>query len=106
MTGRPPVGSPAGPVGPTGPAGPRGATGKSAKISSFTLKTAPFAGSAKRSVKLLQRKTGKVLATGTVQGRKLRLSHLSSTKLKGSYVLTRRQRQAQGDHHASADRPT
>ena len=38
-------------------------------------------------MKLLQRKTGKVLATGTLQGRKLRLSHLAGTKLKGSYVV-------------------
>ncbi len=38
-------------------------------------------------MKLLQRKTGKVVATGTLQRRKLRLSHLQTTKLKGSYVL-------------------
>ncbi|MDA0163179.1 HtaA domain-containing protein [Solirubrobacter ginsenosidimutans] len=83
------LGSPgaAGPQGPAGPAGPRGPAGKSAKISTFTLKKAPFAGSAKRSVKLLQRKTGKVLATGTLQRRKLRLAALEGTKLKGSFVV-------------------
>jgi hypothetical protein len=78
---------PQGPAGPAGPAGPKGATGKSAKISTFRLAKAPFAGSAKRAVKLLQRRTGKVLAAGTVKRRTLRVSHLASTKLKGSYVL-------------------
>ena len=83
------LGSPGaqGPQGPAGPRGPAGPKGTSAKISTFTLKKAPFAGTAKRTVKLLQRKTGKVLATGTLQRRKLRLSHLETTKLKGSYVL-------------------
>jgi hypothetical protein len=83
------LGSPGaqGPQGPAGPRGPAGPKGTSAKISTFTLKQAPFAGAAKRPVKLLQRRTGKVLATGTLQRRKLRLSHLETTKLKGAYVL-------------------
>lgn len=78
---------PVGPAGPTGPAGKAGKAGKSAKISTFTLKSAPFAGTATRKVRVLQRKTGKVLATGTLKGRKLRVSHLETTKLKGSYVV-------------------
>jgi|GEM_PF-5920050 len=77
--------------GPAGPAGPRGAAGKagrSAKIASYTLKRAPFATSSSRKVKLLARKTGKVVSSGTLKGRKLRLSYLSGTKKpKGSYVL-------------------
>jgi hypothetical protein len=92
------LGSPGavGPQGPAGPAGPRGPAGKSAKISTFTLKKAPFAGTAKRSVKLLQRRTGRVVATGTLQGRKLRLAALEGTKLKGSFVV----RLANGTRHA------
>jgi hypothetical protein len=78
---------PAGPQGPVGPAGPAGKNGTSAKISTFTLKQAPFTGKATRKVRVLQRRTGKVLATGTLKGRKLRVSHLETTKLKGSYVL-------------------
>lgn len=82
--GTPGAQGPQGPPGPQGPAGPRG---KSAKISTFTLKSAPFAGSATRKVRLLQRKTGKLLGTGTLKGRKLRISHLETTTLKGSYVV-------------------
>ena len=37
-------------------------------------------------MKLLQRKTGKVLAAGTLQRRMLRVSHLETTQLKGTYV--------------------
>ena len=88
---------PQGPAGAKGATGPRGPKGTSAKISKVTLARAPFPGSAKRSVKLLQRKTGKVVATGTAQGRKLRLSHLTSTKLKGSLRPAERQRQALGE---------
>jgi hypothetical protein len=85
--GSPGAQGPAGPAGPAGPKGVRGPAGKSAKISRFTLKKAPFKGSAKRKVKVLQRRTGKLLATGTLKGRKLRVRHLATTKLKGSYVL-------------------
>ena len=83
------LGSPgtSGPVGPQGPVGPRGPAGKSAKISTFKLAKAPFAGTATRTVRVLQRKTGKVLATGTLKGRTLRVSHLEATKLKGSFVV-------------------
>jgi hypothetical protein len=87
VLGFPGAPGPAGPQGPAGPRGPAGPKGTSAKVSTFTLKRAPFAGSAKRAVRLLQRRTGKVLATGTLRGRTLRLSHLETTKLKGSYVL-------------------
>ena len=49
----------------------------------FHSLTSPYA----RKVRVLQRRTGKLIATGTLKGRTLRVSHLATTKLKGSYVV-------------------
>jgi hypothetical protein len=87
-----PAGTP-GPAGPQGPQGPKGDKGDrgpkatSTKVSTFTLKRAPFPGAVKRFVRIVQRKTGKVLASGTLQRRKLRVRHRTSIKLKGTYVV-------------------
>jgi hypothetical protein len=85
VAGSPGAEGPRGAAGPQGPAGARGPAGKSTTIRTFRLKRAPFPGTAKRRVTLLKR--GKVLATGSVQRRTLRLGYTTGTKLKGSYVL-------------------
>ena len=53
-------------------------------------------------MRLLDRKTGKMVARGTVQRRTLRLSVLAGTKLaKGSYTLRRTVAKASGKRQAT-----
>ena len=94
---------PAGPVGPIGPAGPKGETGpkgskgvrgkrgkrgkrgRAGKVKRVRLSSAPFKQGVKRQVKVSR--NGKVVATGTVSGRALRVTLRGITSLKGTYVL-------------------
>lgn len=91
----------AGPAGPAGPAGKDGRNGQDAKFTVIRLARAPFATATEVHVRLLDRKTGRVVATGTVQRRTLRLSHLSGTRLKGPYVLRRTATKASGRRQAA-----
>jgi Htaa/Collagen triple helix repeat (20 copies) len=93
---------PAGPVGPVGPAGAKGArgdkgsrgargprgkrgpAGKARKSQVARLVKAPF-GKTARSVKLTRK--GKVVATGSVRGRTLRVTLRGDKRLRGVYVL-------------------
>ena len=70
--------------GKRGPRGRRGPAGKAKKSQVARLATAPF-GKAARSVKLTRK--GKVVATGTVRGRTLRVTLRGDRRLRGVYVL-------------------
>jgi hypothetical protein len=85
-----------GAAGPAGLAGKDGAPGRDADMRVIRLKRAPFATKREVHVRLIDRKTKKSLATGTVQGRTLRLSVLSGTSLKGTYTLKRTAKKAKG----------
>lgn len=81
----------AGPIGPVGPAGAAGAAGAEGKtIVSHTviayLAKAPF-GKGSRKVRVL--KKGKLVASGTVKGKTVRVKLVESAgkRLKGKYVL-------------------
>ena len=52
-------------------------------------------------MRLIDRKTGKAIARGTVQQRTLRLGVLAGTKLKGTYTLKRTAKKASGKLQAT-----
>lgn len=85
-----------GPAGPAGIAGPAGAAGRDATLKVVRLAKAAFATKHEVHVRLIDRKTKKSIALGTVEGRTLRLSVLSGTTLKGSYTLKRTAKKASG----------
>ncbi len=87
--------------GKDGATGPAGKDGRDATFKVIRLAKAPFATAAEVHVKLLDRKTGKTLATGTVQRRVLRLGVLSGTRLKGGYTLKRTASKASGKRQAT-----
>jgi hypothetical protein len=70
-----------------GAQGPAGPAGRSALIKALSLKKAPFAGGGEHRVKLLDRKSRAVLATGTIKKRTLRVAYLDGTALKGGFTL-------------------
>lgn len=71
--------------GAQGPAGPAGPAGKDASVKTITLKKAAFG----KKAKLLARvtKNGKFVGYAEVNGRKLKVTYITST-LKGTYKLT------------------
>jgi hypothetical protein len=84
-----------GPVGPVGPAGPSGPAGpaptkatSTARRSAQTahLRRAPYAGKRTRKVRVLSR-TGKVIATGTLRSRTLKVKLLTGYALRGNYRI-------------------
>ncbi|MDX8150081.1 hypothetical protein SK069_00620 [Patulibacter brassicae] len=87
---------PAGPVGPQGARGPAGAAGKSAKVRRVTLRAAPFRGTRALAVQLRSRRTGKVVGTGTVTRRVLRVKVLEGTSLRGTWTLRRTAKKVSG----------
>jgi hypothetical protein len=70
-----------------GAEGPSGPAGRSALIKAFSLKKAPFAGNGEHRVKVLDRKSRAVLATGTIKKRTLRVAYVDGTALKGGFTL-------------------
>ncbi len=87
--------------GATGPAGKDGRDGKDATLTVIRLARAPFATKQEVHVRLIDRKTGKSIARGTVQQRTLRLGVLSGTTLKGTYLLKRTAKKASGKRQAT-----
>jgi hypothetical protein len=87
--------------GANGKDGTNGKDGRDATLSVIRLARAPFATKAEVHVRLLDRKTGKAVATGTVQQRTLRLGVLAGTKLKGTYTLKRTAKKASGKRQAT-----
>jgi hypothetical protein len=86
--------------GAAGPAGPAGKDGRDAELRVIRLKRAPFATKREVHVRLIDRKTRKTVARGTVERRTLRLGVLTGTKLKGSYLLRRTATKASGKREA------
>jgi hypothetical protein len=91
----------AGREGAPGPAGKDGTNGRDARFKTLTLSRAPFATGAAVHVKLLDRRTRAVVATGVVRRRTLQLSYLAGTKLKGSWTLRRTATKASGKREAT-----
>lgn len=87
---------PAGPVGPQGARGPAGTAGKDAKVRRVTLRAAPFRGTRALAVQLRSRRTGKVVGTGTVTRRVLRVKVLEGTSLRGTWTLRRTAKKVSG----------
>lgn len=82
---QPVVEGPQGPKGDAGPAGPKGATTTIRRYVAY-LRKAPYRG--KRSNKVTLRRNGKVVATGSIRGRVLRVDLASSVKsLSGRYTI-------------------
>ncbi len=73
--------------GDTGVSGKNGKNGKTVYIQTSALRSAPFKGKAARKVRVTGRKSTKVLATGTVKGRTLKVTLKGKKALKGSYLL-------------------
>jgi hypothetical protein len=73
--------------GDTGVAGKDGKDGKTVYIQTAALRSAPFKGKAARKIRVTARKSTKVLATGTVKGRTLKVTLKGKKALKGSYLL-------------------
>lgn len=88
-----PVAGPKGDKGDKGDSGAAGKNGKNGKngrtvyIQTSALRSAPFKGKAARKVRVTKRKSKKVLATGTVKGRSLKVTLRGKKALKGVYVL-------------------
>lgn len=88
----------AGPAGPQGPAGP---AGKDATFRVVRLAKAAFATKSEVHVRLIDRKTKKTVARGTVERRTLRLSVPAGTSLKGTFTLQRTAKKASGKRTAT-----
>lgn len=73
--------------GDNGVAGKNGKNGKTVYIQTSSLRSAPFKGKAARKIRVTARKSTKVLATGTVKGRTLKVTLKGKKALKGSYLL-------------------
>jgi len=78
---------PKGDKGDIGATGKAGANGKTVYIQTSALRSAPFKGKAARKVRVTARKSSKVVATGTVKGRSLKVTLKGKKALKGVYVL-------------------
>ena len=64
------------------------------------LKKAPFKTRAEVHVRLVDRATGKTVGRGTAERKTLRLSVLTGTTLKGTYLLKRTAKKASGNRQA------
>jgi hypothetical protein len=88
-------------TGRDGKDGVNGKDGRDATLSVIRLARAPFATRSEVHVRLVDRKTGKSVARGTVQQRTLRLGVASGAKLKGTYLLKRTATKASGKLQAT-----
>jgi len=73
--------------GDTGVAGKNGKNGKTVYIQTSALRSAPFKGKAARKVRVTKSGSKKVVASGTVKGRSLKVTLKGKKALKGRYVL-------------------
>jgi len=87
--------------GTNGANGKDGVNGRDAELRVIRLKKAPFKTPIEVHVRLVDRATGKTVATGTAQRRTLRLGVLSGTTLKGTYLLKRTAKKATGNRQAT-----
>ena len=78
----------------------QGAVCKDAKLSTYKLRSRRSTGKAARKVRLLARKTGKLVGVGTLKGRTLKISYVQARKPKGSFVSPSRRQQAARDGDA------
>ncbi|WP_028062866.1 HtaA domain-containing protein [Solirubrobacter soli] len=91
----------AGRDGKDGVNGTNGKDGRDAELRVIRLKKAPFKTTTEVHVRLVDRATGKTVASGTAERRTLRLGVLSGTTLKGTYLLKRTAKKATGNLQAT-----
>jgi hypothetical protein len=87
--------------GANGTNGTNGKDGRDATLRVIRLKTAPFKTTTEVHVRLVDRSTRKTVASGTAEGKTLRLGVLTGTKLKGKYLLERTAKKASGKLRAT-----